>query len=454
MRLSEYFLPLLRENPSEAQIVSHRLMLRAGMIRQSSAGIYSWLPLGLRVLKKVEGIVREEQDRAGAQEILMPTIQPAELWRESGRYDDYGKEMLRIRDRHEREMLYGPTNEEQVTEIVRASIRSYRDLPKMLYHIQWKFRDEVRPRFGVMRGREFLMKDGYSFDLDAAGAKRSYNKMFVAYLRTFARMGLRAIPMQADTGPIGGDLSHEFIILAETGESAVYCDRGWLATDILAAEVDYRGDLEPMFRQWTGRYAATDEKHDPAACPIAPEELVTARGIEVGHIFYFGDKYSRPMGALATGPDGEAVALEMGSYGIGVSRLVGALIEANHDAAGIIWPESVAPYRVGLINLRPADPRCREPADDLYAKLLRAGVETLYDDRDESPGAKFATMDLIGLPDQLVIGPRGIASGTIELKHRRSGERQDISVATALDHLTARPHLGPLPARGEREEPA
>src|SRR6516162_1989928 len=452
MRLSEYFLPLLRENPSEARIVSHRLMLRAGMIRQSSAGIYSWLPLGLRVLKKVERIVREEQDRAGAQEILMPTVQPAELWRESGRYDDYGKEMLRIRDRHDREMLYGPTNEEQVTEIVRASIKSYRDLPKMLYHTQWKFRDEVRPRFGVMRGREFLMKDAYSFDLDAAGAKRSYNKMFVAYLRTFARMGLKAIPMQADTGPIGGDLSHEFIILAETGESAVYCDRSWLATDILAAEVDYRGDLEPMFRQWTGLYAATDEKHDPAACPIPPQELVTARGIEVGHIFYFGDKYSRPMGALVTGPGGEAIALEMGCYGVGVSRLVGALIEANHDEAGIIWPESVAPFRVGLINLRPADKRCREAADDLYTKSLRAGLDTLYDDRDESPGAKFATMDLIGIPDQLVIGPRGIAGGTIELKHRRTGERQDMSVESALQRLTARLHPNPLPASEERGE--
>jgi prolyl-tRNA synthetase len=436
MRLSEYFLPVLRENPSEAQIVSHRLMLRAGMIRQSSAGIYSWLPLGLRVLKKVERIVREEQDRTGALEILMPTIQPAELWRESGRYEDYGKEMLRIRDRHDREMLYGPTNEEQVTEIVRATIKSYRDLPKLLYHIQWKFRDEVRPRFGVMRGREFLMKDAYSFDLDAAGAKRSYNKMFVAYLRTFARMGLKAIPMQADTGPIGGDLSHEFIILADTGESAVYCDRAWLATDILAAEVDYRGDLGPMFQRWTGLYAATDEKHDPAACVIPSEELVTARGIEVGHIFYFGDKYSRPMGAFVTGPDGEPVALEMGSYGIGVSRLVGALIEANHDDAGIIWPESVAPFRVGLINLRSADKRCRAAADELYAKLRSDDVEVLYDDRDESPGAKFATMDLIGLPDQLVIGPRGIAAGTVEVKHRRSGERQEVPVEAALRQLS------------------
>ncbi len=435
MRLSEYFLPLLRENPSEAQIVSHRLMLRAGMIRQSSAGIYSWLPLGLRVLKNVEAIVREEQDRSGAQEILMPTIQPAELWRESGRYDDYGKEMLRIRDRHEREMLYGPTNEEQVTDIVRTAIRSYRDLPKILYHIQWKFRDEVRPRFGVMRGREFLMKDAYSFDLDAAGAKRSYNKMFVAYLRTFARMGLKAIPMRADTGPIGGDLSHEFIILADTGESAVFCDGAWLETDILAAELDYAGDLEPIFQRWTGLYAATDEMHVPAACPIAPEALVTARGIEVGHIFYFGSKYSRPMGAVVAGPDGEPAPLEMGSYGIGVSRLVGALIEANHDAAGIIWPQSVAPFRVGLINLRAGDARCGEAADDLYGKLRGAGIEVLYDDRDELPGAKFAAMDLIGLPEQLVIGPRGIVAGTVEIKDRRSGERHELSVEAALARL-------------------
>src|SRR5438128_3752981 len=432
MRLSEYFLPLLRENPSEAQIVSHRLMLRAGMIRQSSAGIYCWLPLGLRVLKKIEGIVREEQARAGAHEILMPTIQPAELWRESGRYEDYGKEMLRIKDRHDREMLYGPTNEEQVTEIVGASIKSYRDLPKNLYHIQWKFRDEVRPRFGVMRGREFLMKDNYSFDLDAAGAKHSYNKMFVAYLRTFARMGLKAIPMRADTGPIGGDLSHEFIILADTGESAVYCDKRWLETDILAEEVDYDSDLEAFFRHWTSLYAATDEMHKPETCPVAPEELVTARGIEVGHIFYFGTKYSAAMGAVVAGPDGAEVPLEMGSYGIGVSRLVGALIEANHDDAGIIWPESVAPFRLGLINLRPADDKCRAAADNLYAKLRNVGIDVLYDDRDESPGTKFAAMDLIGLPDQLIIGPRGLAAGNVEWKHRRTGARQDLPLDGAV----------------------
>jgi prolyl-tRNA synthetase len=435
MRLSAYFLPLLRENPSEAQIVSHRLMLRAGMVRQLSAGIYSWLPLGFRVLQKVEQIVREEQDAAGALEVLMPTIQPAELWQESGRYEDYGKEMLRITDRHERGMLYGPTNEEVITDIFRQSVKSYRDLPKNLYHIQWKFRDEVRPRFGVMRGREFLMKDNYSFDLDAKGAKHSYNKMFVAYLRTFARMGLKAIPMRADTGPIGGDLSHEFIILAETGESQVFCDRAWLDADILANEVDYSGDLEPFFQKWTSLYAATDEKHDPKALP--PDRLVTARGIEVGHIFYFGTKYSAPMKAVVAGPSGEQIPVEMGSYGIGVSRLVGAIIEASHDDAGIIWPRSVAPFTVGLVNLRAGDARCVAAADDLYAKLDRAGIEVLYDDRDESPGAKFAAMDLIGLPYQLVIGPRGLDKGVVEFKERKTGARGELSSDVALARIKA-----------------
>ncbi|MGO8919769.1 MAG: proline--tRNA ligase [Stellaceae bacterium] len=435
MRLSAYFLPLLRENPSEAQIVSHRLMLRAGMIRQSSAGIYSWLPLGLRALKKVEQIVREEQDASGALEVLMPTIQPAELWQESGRYEDYGKEMLRITDRHERAMLYGPTNEEQITDIFRHSIKSYRDLPKNLYHIQWKFRDEVRPRFGVMRGREFLMKDNYSFDLDAKGAKHSYNKMFVAYLRTFARMGLKAIPMRADTGPIGGDLSHEFIILADTGESQVFCDKAWLDADVLASDVDYDGDLEPFFERWTRLYAATDEKHDATSCPIAEDRLVTARGIEVGHIFYFGTKYSKPMGAVVAGPKGEPILVEMGSYGIGVSRLVGAIIEASHDDAGIVWPESVAPFRLGLVNLRAGDARCVAAADDLYAKLGAAGIETLYDDRDESSGAKFAAMDLIGLPYQIIVGPRGLDKGVVELKQRRTGQKQELSPEAALNRL-------------------
>jgi prolyl-tRNA synthetase len=367
----------------------------------------------------------------------MPTIQPAELWRESGRYDDYGKEMLRIRDRHEREMLYGPTNEEQITEIVRAAVKSYRDVPKLLYHIQWKFRDELRPRFGVMRGREFLMKDAYSFDIDIAGARHSYNKMFVAYLRTFARMGLRAIPMRAETGPIGGDLSHEFIILADTGESAVHVHSDFLEADW--REIDDVGWEAPALQQivdrFTNLYAATDEVHDPQATARYGDKIVSRRGIEVGQIFYFGDKYSRPMGALTAGPGGEPVALEMGSYGIGVSRLVGALIEANHDDAGIIWPPSVAPFRIGLIDLRPSDPRCRAAADAIYGKLRRAGVEVLHDDRDESPGAKFATMDLIGLPLQIIVGPRGLAAGTVEEKDRRSGARRDETVEAALNRL-------------------
>ena len=437
MRLSVYFMPTLKETPAEAQIVSHRLMLRAGMIRQASAGIYSWLPLGFRVLKRIEQIVREEQDRAGCQEMLMPTIQSAELWKASGRYDDYGKEMLRITDRHEREMLYGPTNEELITDIFAREVKSYRDLPKLLYHIQWKFRDEVRPRFGVMRGREFLMKDCYSFDLDYAGAKRAYNKMFVAYLRTFARMGLKAIPMAAETGPIGGNLSHEFIILADTGESAVYCHRDFLTFEVPGADVDYEADLEPLVGAWTKLYAATDDKHDPAACPVPKEELVEARGIEVGHIFYFGTKYSEPLGALVSTPEGEQVPVHMGSYGIGVSRLVGAIIEASHDDAGIIWPDPVAPFKVGLINLKATDEACRKACDEIYDRLRQAGVEVLYDDRDERPGAKFADMDLIGLPWQLVVGPRGLASGTVELKRRANGERSELSVDSALSRLVA-----------------
>jgi prolyl-tRNA synthetase len=439
MRLSQYFLPTLRENPSEAQIVSHRLMLRAGMVRQSAAGIYSWLPLGFRVLKRVEQIVREEQDRSGAQELLMPTIQPAELWRESNRYDDYGKEMLRITDRHEREMLYGPTNEELITDIVRTFIKSYRDLPKNLYHIQWKFRDEVRPRFGVMRGREFLMKDNYSFDLDAKGARHSYNKMFVAYLRTFARMGLKAIPMRADTGPIGGDLSHEFQILADTGESAVYVDKAFLDVDLLNIDVDY-GDVDGMQKavdRFTSFCAATDEKHDAAMAAKLGDRLATARGIEVGHIFYFGTKYSQPMKAQVAGANGETITLEMGSYGIGVSRLVGAIIEASHDSNGIIWPDSVAPFDVGLINLRSGDAKCDAAAADLYAKLRNAGKQVLYDDRAESAGAKFATMDLIGLPWQAVIGPRGVAAGKVEIKRRATGEKSELSIDEALKKLTA-----------------
>jgi len=437
MRLSQYFLPTLRENPSEAQIVSHRLMLRAGMVRQSSAGIYSWLPLGHRVLKKVEQIVREEQDRSGAQELLMPTIQPAELWRESGRYDDYGKEMLRITDRHEREMLYGPTNEELITEIVRATVKSYRDLPKNLYHIQWKFRDEVRPRFGVMRGREFLMKDNYSFDLDAKAARHSYNKMFIAYLRTFARMGLKAIPMRADTGPIGGDLSHEFQILADTGESAVFVDKSFLDVDLLNISVDYddQAAVQKVVDDCTRFYAATDEKHDAEQGAKLGDRLVSARGIEVGHIFYFGTKYSAPLKATVAGANGETITLEMGSYGIGVSRLVGAIIEASHDANGIIWPDSVAPFDIGLVNLRSGDAKCDAAAGEFYARLQKAGKAVLYDDRSESAGAKFATMDLIGLPWQAVIGPRGVAAGKVEIKRRATGEKLELPTDEALAKL-------------------
>jgi prolyl-tRNA synthetase len=435
VRQTQYFQPTLKENPAEAQIVSHRLMLRAGMIRQSSAGIYSWLPLGLRVLRKIEAIVREEQDRAGAIEMLMPTIQPAELWRESGRYDAYGPEMLRIRDRHERELLYGPTNEEQITEIFRAGVRSYRQLPRLLYHIQWKFRDEIRPRFGVMRGREFLMKDAYSFDLDRAGAIRAYNTMFVAYLRTFERIGLRAVPMRAETGPIGGDLSHEFVILAETGESEIAYDR--VLRDLRVGDLggDHPSDLAPVVEMFTRRYAATDDLRDAEQERALGDALVTGRGIEVGHIFYFGTKYSKPMRAFVSGPDGEEIVLEMGSYGIGVSRLVGAAIEASHDPAGIVWPDAIAPFRVGLINIKADDVACAAACEDLMARLSAAGVDVLYDDRPERPGIKFAEMDLIGLPYQLIVGPRGLAAGTVELKLRRSGERRELSRDAALSLL-------------------
>ncbi len=427
MRLSRSFLPLLKETPSEAQIVSHQLMLRAAMVRQSSAGIYSWLPLGLKVLRNVERIVREEMDAAGCQEVLMPTIQPAEIWQESGRFNAYGPEMLRIRDRHDRQMLYGPTHEEVVTDIFRRSIKSYKDLPQNLYHIQWKFRDEVRPRFGVIRGREFLMKDAYSFDLDRESAIRSYNTMFLAYLKTFKRMGLIAIPMRAETGPIGGDLSHEFQILAETGESAAYYDAAFEDIDFLADDLD--------IEQIKALYAATDEQHDPAICPVPADRLRSGRGIEVGHIFNFGKKYSEPMGAVVAGPNSEDVQVEMGSYGIGVSRLVGALIEAFHDDAGIIWPEAVAPYDVGLINLRVGDEGCDGMIDDLEARCRRAGLDVLIDDRDERAGAKFAAMDLIGLPWQLVVGPRGVKEGVIELKNRATGERSELAPDAALQRL-------------------
>jgi prolyl-tRNA synthetase len=438
MRLSRYFLPILRETPKEAEIVSHRLMLRAGMIRQEAAGIYAFLPLGLRVLDKVCRIVREEQNRSGAIELLMPTIQSAELWRESGRYDAYGKEMLRITDRHEREMLYGPTNEEMITEIFRSYVRSYKQLPLNLYHLQWKFRDEVRPRFGLMRGREFLMKDAYSFDLDFDGARHAYNRMFVAYLRTFARMGLKSIPMIAESGPIGGDLSHEFIVLADTGESEVYCHRDYLDFAVPDAEVDFDNvaDLRTIVDKWTSLYAATSDRHDPGAFAKLPaDRQISARGIEVGQVFYFGTKYSEPMRAVVTGPDGIERPVHMGSYGIGPTRLVAALIEVFHDDAGIRWPLPVAPFSVAILNLKQGASDTDAACERLYAALTGKGIDVLYDDLDERPGAKFATADLIGIPWQILIGPRGLAEGKVEVKNRFDGSRELMTAADALTRL-------------------
>ena len=435
MRLSRSLVPTLKETPAEAQITSHRLMLRAGLIRQTAAGIYAWLPLGFRVLKRIEQIVREEQDAAGAQELLMPTIQSAELWRQSGRYDAYGPEMLRIRDRHDREMLYGPTNEEMITELMRQGVHSYRALPQILYHIQWKFRDEVRPRFGVMRGREFLMKDAYSFDLDYDGAVVSYRKMMLAYMRTFRRMGLKAIPMAAESGPIGGDLSHEFIILAPTGESQVFYDAAFEEIDTSPSAFDNQStaDLARFFELMTTHYAATDEKHDEQAWSRVPaQKRREGRGIEVGHIFYFGTKYSKPLGMTVAGPDGKPITPEMGSYGVGVSRLVGAVIEASHDDAGIIWPDTVAPYRAAILNLKVGDPVCDEACESLYAQLRG---NALYDDRDERAGVKFADADLLGLPWQIIVGPRGAAAGMVELKRRATGKREEIPVADVVARI-------------------
>jgi prolyl-tRNA synthetase len=438
MRLSKFFMPILRDNPKEAEILSHRLMLRAGMVRQEAAGIYAWLPLGFRVLQKIEQIVREEMDRAGAVEMLMPTLQLADLWRESGRYDAYGPEMLRITDRNKREMLYGPTNEEMITEIFRAGVKSYKELPKNLYHFQWKFRDEQRPRFGVMRGREFLMKDAYSFDVDEAAARRSYNRMFVAYLRLFARMGLTAIPMRAETGPIGGDLSHEFIVLAETGESAVFIDRDVLSLPIPPETTDYEGDLGGIVEQWSTLYAATEDVHDPErfAAETPEEKRVATRGIEVGQVFYFGDKYTKAMKALVTGPDGVDRPAQCGSYGVGVSRLVGAIIEASHDEAGIVWPDAVAPYLIGLINLKVDDAATDAACARIYGELTKAKVDVLYDDTDDRAGGKFARFDLIGLPYQVIVGPKGLADDMIELKTRRTGAREMLPVGEVIARFT------------------
>lgn len=427
MLVSRYLLPVMKETPADAQIASHQLMLRAGLVRQTAAGIYAWLPLGLRVLDRIAAIVRHEQDRAGAIEMLMPTIQSAELWRQSGRYDAYGPEMLRFQDRGGREMLYGPTNEEMITTIFRDCVRSYRDLPRTLYHIQWKFRDEVRPRFGVMRGREFLMKDAYSFDLDEAGGRASYDAQFTAYLRTFAAMGLRAVPVRAPTGPIGGDLSHEFHILADTGESELFYDS---ALD----DVDLADPGAPA--RLRGLYAMEAEEHEKVEnCPVPPERLARRRGIEVGHIFFFGSKYSAAMGLQVQARDGNLLTPVMGSYGVGVSRLIGAIIEANHDSNGIIWPEAVAPFDIGLINLRPDDAACAAAADALQARLQASGRSVLHDDRDARGGEKFATMDLIGLPWTVTVGPKGVAAGTVEVKRRATGEKQEISVESVVAKL-------------------
>ena len=439
MRLTRYFLPVLKETPSDAQIVSHRLMLRAGMIKQASAGIYSWLPLGYKVLRRIEQIVHEEQIRAGHIPMLMPTLQSADLWRESGRYDDYGQEMLRIKDRHNRDMLYGPTNEELITDIFRAHVNSYKDLPLTLYHIQWKFRDEIRPRFGVMRGREFLMKDGYNFDIDKDAALHAYNRHLVSYLRSYERMGLQAIPMRADGGPIGGDYTHEFLVLAETGESEVFYDSA--ITDLKFGDraVDYDSvpECQAVLEEFTSRYARTDETHDEAAfhTQVPEARRRSARGIEVGQIFYFGTKYSDAMGATVVGPDGQRTPVHMGSHGIGVSRLLGAIIEASHDDKGIIWPEGVTPFHCGIVNLKQGDSAADAACDALYSALTSRGMEPLYDDRNERAGAKFATMDLIGLPWRITVGPRGLEKGVVELTSRRTGESEEMTPDAAIDRL-------------------
>ncbi|TVS00964.1 MAG: proline--tRNA ligase [Rhodobacteraceae bacterium] len=439
MRLSRYFLPVLKETPAEAQIVSHRLMLRAGMIKQASAGIYSWLPLGYKVLRRIEQIVHEEQVRAGHIPMLMPTLQSAELWRESGRYEDYGEEMLRIKDRHGRDMLYGPTNEELITDIFRAHVSSYKDLPLTLYHIQWKFRDEIRPRFGVMRGREFLMKDGYNFDIDKEAALHAYNRHLVSYLRTYERMGLQAIPMRADSGPIGGDDTHEFLVLAETGESEVFYDSQITDLRFGEREVDYDSveECRAVLEEFTSRYARTDETHDETVFheQVPEDRRRSARGIEVGQIFYFGTKYSDAMGAVVVNDKGERMPVHMGSHGIGVSRLLGAIIEASHDDKGIIWPEGVTPFHAGIVNLKQGDAAADTACEGLYNALVVKGLDPLYDDRSERAGAKFATMDLIGLPWRITVGPRGLEKGVVELTSRRTGESEELAPETAVDRL-------------------
>ena len=408
MLLSKIFLPLIKDLPSEAKIKSHQLMLRIGMIKQSSTGIYSWLPLGFKVMKKIESIVRQEQNDIGAQEMLMPTIQSADIWKESGRYNDYGDEMLRIKDRQGREMLYGPTNEELITEIFRSSIKSYKSLPQILYHIQWKFRDEVRPRFGIMRCREFYMKDAYSFDINNEEAKKSYNKMFYSYLKIFSKLGLKAIPMAADTGPIGGELSHEFIILADTGESNVYADKNIF--DINTEKYNSSEEsLEQMRNDFSSFYAVTDEKFNKNDFDsnVKKDDQISTKGIEVGHIFYFGDKYSKPLNCLVDHQEGKKVPVKMGSYGIGVSRLVGALIEVNFQNGFMKWPKSVTPYDAVIIpSINKNDKQSLETAVEIYKELQKQKIDVLLDDVDENMSAKFKKHDLIGIPYQIIIGSK------------------------------------------------
>ena len=419
MHLSKYFLPTLKENPIDATVVSHQLMVRAGMIRQTASGIYSWLPLGLKVLRKVEKIIKEEMDKSGALEVLMPTIQPAELWIESGRYEAYGKEMLRIKDRHDRDILYGPTHEEVVTDLFRKNVTSYKDLPKNLYQIHWKFRDEIRPRFGLMRGREFLMKDSYSFDLTEEDARKTYDLMYETYFKIFRKMGLKPIALRADTGAIGGDLSHEFHILADVGESAIFYDKKF---DELSAkeEID--------IAQTQKIYAMADDLHVPEKCPIPADQLVSRRGIEVGQVFNFGLKYSKAMEASVMGAGGEKIYPNMGSYGIGVSRVVAAAIEANHDENGIIWPAQISPFDVILINIRVGDEACDKACEELYSRLQNKGIEVLYDDTKNSLGQKFSVADLIGVPTQIIVGPKSLALGKVEIKNRKTGEKSEMEL--------------------------
>ena len=408
MYLSKLFIPITKDLPAEAKVKSHQLMLRTGMIKQSAAGIYSWLPLGFKIMKKIEKIVREEQNLIGAQEMLMPTIQSSEIWKESGRYEDYGEEMLRIKDRQGREMLYGPTNEELVTDIFRSSIKSYKSLPQILYHIQWKFRDEIRPRFGVMRCREFYMKDAYSFDLSDEDAKKSYNKIFYSYIRTFNRLGLKAIPMAADTGPIGGDLSHEFIILAETGESQIYADKKIFEID-LEKYNSSDNSLKKMRDDFTSIYAVTDDKFEEKDFnqKVKKENQIKTRGIEVGHIFYFSDKYSKPLNCLIDTKDGKKTEVKMGSYGIGISRLVGATIEANYKNDIMKWPKSISPFDAVIIpSISKNNKENLAKAEKIYKELKKQNIDVLLDDVDENMSNKFKKHDLIGIPYQIIVGSK------------------------------------------------